>query len=62
MEATLALKVEELRDANEKVEDLQNSLETLQHLGNYIFQLSNSRMWVILSGLSVRKNVIFRIF
>lgn len=44
MEATLALKVEELRDANEKVEDLQNSLETLQHLGNYIFQLSNSRM------------------
>ena len=33
MEATLAMKVEELRDANEKVEDLQNSLETLQHLG-----------------------------
>jgi hypothetical protein len=29
----LAVKVDELRDANEKVEDLQNSLETLQHLG-----------------------------
>ena len=36
MEATLAMKVEELRDANEKVEDLQNSLETLQHLGRWI--------------------------
>jgi hypothetical protein len=37
----LALKVEELRDANEKVEDLQNSLETLQHLGNFSHTLSH---------------------
>ena len=31
-EANMAVKVEELRDANEKVEDLHNNLEKMQHL------------------------------